>query len=480
MIKWSWQRIRRVRVSRWGWLGAGLVFVGVLGWVPVNWPALATGLGATVVSSGVPGWVTVGGAGVLAAVAISQGIVRSRNRADESRQRQAPLRPMPGWAIWLGLAMVVAVGTLTGWGLVTAFGSGSAQDKAHLEAIKLAGSIAVGTGGAAALVLAARRQRATELGVQQQEQAQRLQERRAADARHDADERRVTELYTAAAPQLASESAPVRMAGMYALERLGQANPDHRQTIVNLFCAYLRMPYTPPEAETPTNAAINDDSHSGQPQQEGLPQPLLLDLAPTLAEAAGLSLDGAEQQRQERQVRRTAQRLLTQHLRPELDDWTTNPDFWGGDDDTGLDLDLAGATLDNWEFMGCWARRVNFMDTHFYGGSAFDEAQFHGSAEFLNARFHDLALFGHVQFHGSAAFYEAQFHGVTVFRGAQFHGFTSFADVWARLDHGHPLTSRWPEGYTVREADPGDGRAGRWGQFVAAEDESTEDQAADA
>jgi hypothetical protein len=68
----------------------------------------------------------------------------------------------------------------------------------------------------------------------------------AADTRHDATERRITDLYTKAADQLGSDKAPVRLAGLYALERLAQDNPEHQQTIVNLVCAYLRMPYRPP------------------------------------------------------------------------------------------------------------------------------------------------------------------------------------------------------------------------------------------
>ena len=36
------------------------------------------------------------------------------------------------------------------------------------------------------------------------------------------------------------------MAGLYALERLGQDNPKLRQTVIDVICAYLRMPYTPP------------------------------------------------------------------------------------------------------------------------------------------------------------------------------------------------------------------------------------------
>ncbi|WP_031171361.1 hypothetical protein [Streptosporangium roseum] len=54
-------------------------------------------------------------------------------------------------------------------------------------------------------------------------------------------------MYTKAAEQLGHAGAAVRLAGLYALERLAQDNPGHRQTIVNVICAYLRMLYTPPE-----------------------------------------------------------------------------------------------------------------------------------------------------------------------------------------------------------------------------------------
>ncbi|MEU9019811.1 hypothetical protein [Actinomadura sp. NPDC048394] len=75
---------------------------------------------------------------------------------------------------------------------------------------------------------------------------QRHQEIATALSDYDAGERRMTDLYTKAADQLGSGKAPVRLAGLYALERLAQDTPGHRQTTVNLICAYLRMPYTPP------------------------------------------------------------------------------------------------------------------------------------------------------------------------------------------------------------------------------------------
>jgi hypothetical protein len=70
---------------------------------------------------------------------------------------------------------------------------------------------------------------------------------------------RITELYTKAVEQLGSEKAPVRLGGLYALERLAQDNKEHRQTIVNVICAYLRMPFSP---RAPTE--IRELAHSAE------------------------------------------------------------------------------------------------------------------------------------------------------------------------------------------------------------------------
>lgn len=146
-------------------------------------------------------------------------------------------RPTPTvswWAVAAAGAVVVAVAWgATSWLLAEA---GRAKDPAaaRVEAIKTGLSIGAGTGGVFALLLAVRRQWHQELT--------------SADTALDASERRVTELYTRAADQLGSDKAPVRLAGLYALERLGQSNPGQRQTIVDVLCAYLRMPYEPPAA----------------------------------------------------------------------------------------------------------------------------------------------------------------------------------------------------------------------------------------
>jgi hypothetical protein len=101
--------------------------------------------------------------------------------------------------------------------------------------------------------------------------------------------------------KLGRDKAPVRLGGLYALERLAQDNPAHRQTIVNVICAYLCMPFSP--------AAPASKSEPGTTQA--------LEVPAAEAEASTLALGDTEIGRwqQERQVRLTAQRILAEHLR---------------------------------------------------------------------------------------------------------------------------------------------------------------------
>lgn len=187
----------------------------------------------------------------------------------------------------LPLAVVTVAGAgagLTWWLLsIAATGPGASV---QIDAIRTGLTAAVGTGGAFALLLAFRRQRSTEIS--------------AVHTIADATERRVTELYTKAADQLGSDKAPVRLAGLYALERLAQDNTGQRSTIINVLCAYLRMPYAPPHLEARWIARRS--SHS------------LLRLL--LHHEIATSPDPAENEKraQEHQVRTTAQRILQKHL----------------------------------------------------------------------------------------------------------------------------------------------------------------------
>ena len=61
-------------------------------------------------------------------------------------------------------------------------------------------------------------------------------------------------VYTKAVEQLGSNKAPVRFDGWYALERLAQDHPAHRQTIVNVIaptCAWRSRPRRQPASRSP-------------------------------------------------------------------------------------------------------------------------------------------------------------------------------------------------------------------------------------
>lgn len=270
------------------------------------------------------------------------------------------------WSVALGVGAAVAVTLL--W----VFLSGAdPADARRLDAIRTASSLVIGAGGAAALLLAARRQRYVELDLEQKE--------------HDADERRVTELYGKAADQLGSEKAPVRLAGVYALERLGQDQPKHRQTIMNLFCAYLRMPYQP-----------------GEDSQEGL-------------------------------VRGAVQGVLESHLRPAVDN-----QFW-----PDMDLNLTGAVVEYFWFRNCLIREGNFSYVTFHAIAAFRDTRFTGRAYFQGSRFTGTADLRQLSFE-RATFRDARFEGEVDFgeepaegRRVDLDGATAVGD----MDH------RWPAGW---------------------------------
>ena len=52
--------------------------------------------------------------------------------------------------------------------------------------------------------------------------------------------------------------------GLYALERLGQANPAHRQTFVNIVCAYLRTPF-----DVSGSTLVRTAAEENRDEQEG-------------------------------------------------------------------------------------------------------------------------------------------------------------------------------------------------------------------
>ncbi|MCP3800561.1 pentapeptide repeat-containing protein [Allokutzneria sp. A3M-2-11 16] len=318
------------------------------------------------------------------------------------RQRDKPGRPsyrvLSSTAIWVGAIVLTVVAAGSVWLLLATFGS-DPKSSFRLEIIKAAVTVVVGTGGATALLLAARRQRFVEL---------------------DGTERRITDLQTKAADQLGSDKAAVRLAGLYALERLAQDNPSHRQTIVDVMCAYLRMPYTPP----PERPAALRSTASLRPRRPAWmrPQPISADATTN------------DDRRQEHQVRLTAQRILAAHLEPDprkRGGKPTNPKFW-----PNIDLDLTGATLLEFDLKHCRLRTGTFTSARFIGHAWFDGAAFTKDAWFDRTAFTADVRFGGVTFTGDAWFdgttftKDAWFGEVTFTEEAHFNSTTFTGDAW--------------------------------------------------
>ena len=380
-----------------------------------------------------------------------------------NRRPSEPGRPLSIRAIVVGGVLVSLVGAAAVVALLYFYGGGTDQERAGLDVVRTAGTLVVGTGGAIALLLTARRQRSTELTLEHQRKV-------AAATERDAAEQRITELYTRAVDQLGAEKAPVRLGGLHALERLAQNTPEQRQTIVDVICAYLRMPYTPADDQPPTKDA------------------------PTEAHTR------YEERRQELQVRMTAQRILGAHLRSDARDV-----FW-----TGIDLDLTEAHLHGLNLARChverarfggaqfngdtdfgrtrfskdamfsgvrFHRNVNFMGVEFGEDADFHKAQLGGNVHFMGAQFGGNADFGQAQFDADteftvarfgedADFRGAQFGGVTDFTGAQFGGAAGFDRARARSSPRH----WWPAGWTTRDGRTTEGEAEGWIYLVLVDD----------
>ncbi|MGC4808620.1 pentapeptide repeat-containing protein [Micromonospora sp. DT233] len=309
------------------------------------------------------------------------------------------VRTLRSWVIPAGAAVV---GTVTwvavSWlqGSVPVVGDGVQRAQLRVESIRTGLTIGAAVTAAFALLLAFRRQQ--------------LAERTQQATEYDAGEKRVTELYVKAADQLGSDKAPVRLAGLYALERLAQDNPAHRQSIVEVICAYLRMPYTPPidqPALTPT----------APPPADGAAPATVPTAAPADSDKPAVD------PREERQVRLAAQRILARHLRPTTPDREPHPLYWG----TKVVLDLTEAVLIDLDLTACHLHNATFTKTHFNGDARFGGVTFGGDAGFDGATFSGGAWFGEATFSGGAWFGEATFNGGARFREAAFNGDALFS-----------------------------------------------------
>ncbi|MBF6176386.1 pentapeptide repeat-containing protein [Nocardia blacklockiae] len=286
-----------------------------------------------------------------------------------------------GW-VWTALGSALAVGAVVLWLL---WGGDVA---AHRGAFDLAWKSAASVLAVLATFITVHRFRLNQA-------EHRAKVRSDEFARADAIERRVTELYTKAADQLGSDKAPVRMAGLYALERLAHGHPEHRQTIVSVLCAYLRMPFVLPES--------GDDGPAAQPAVEEL------------------------------QVRKTAQRMLSTHLRHDTE---PPPAHWAD-----MSIDLSGARLVDFSLSRCRLVHARFDGAVFHGETHFHRTEFLGDARFPGATFHGGADFTNAVFHGRAQFFTVTFRSAR-FAEVTLRGHVTTPSGWRLENHPTEPESR--------------------------------------
>ncbi|WP_285688640.1 pentapeptide repeat-containing protein [Actinoplanes sp. NBRC 103695] len=376
LVPWSWWRqgARLATAPGWRWLPVVLMAVGLAGVARRRRAGNATGRRPSTVRA--PLFVHVVGLLLVAVTAAA----------------------LVGIGLWvlLGRPPLVAAGTGRAPGAAAAW---SVQNT--LNAMKIVLSVVAGIGGVVALTVAYRKQGHSEA------------------AEHREDTKLFTERFGKAADELGSDKAAVRLAGVYAMAGLADDWKEGRQRCISVLCAYLRMPYTPPEKDPP---------------------PLAVTAPVGLPLSTAKSADNGEA-RQEQQVRHTVLEVIREHLLPVNADqrsrWHGRRfDIRGatiaGGNLTGIDV--ADDTLIDFEGAMFSGGAVNFGNSSFSGGTVnFGSATFSGgTVNFGNSRFSGGTVnFGSATFSGGTVnFRNSNFSGSTVnFRDSTFSGSTvNFGD----------------------------------------------------
>ncbi|GAT68891.1 pentapeptide repeat domain-containing protein [Planomonospora sphaerica] len=237
-----------------------------------------------------------------------------------------------------------------------------------LDVLKLSFAIVAGVGGVIALVVAYRKQKVTEAAEHRMQAA----EKRADEAHQREATKLFNDRFSTASDKLGHDSPAVRLAGVHALAGLADDAPTRelRQTVIDVLCAYLRMPYKP---------APGDDGDADER--------LLF---------AGL-----------REVRHTIIRIITAHLRA----GAATP--WQGHNFDFTAVVFDGGDFRDAEFSG---GRVTFDDAEFSGGTvSFDRAVFSGGVvTFFYAVFSGgVVTFNDAEFSGGRVIFDR-----TVFYGS--------------------------------------------------------------
>jgi hypothetical protein len=312
----------------------------------------------------------------------------------------------------------------------------------QLDAVKTAFTVGLAAGGTLALLLATRRQWLQErerihtefVAADTADRAERV----AAATERDATERRMTELYVKASDQLGSEKAAVRLAGLFALERLGQNNPGQRKVVVKVITSYLRMPLPRVRAgEESDDGPAPKTADSVEMIQEveidfiDLSGAHLFDFSLSDCHVRSIQMNGAVFEGE----------TLFRNFHCTLM-FAASTVFKGF-------ADFRGAVFEGHAWIS-WAK--------FEGGARFNSDDF-----FAGAQFKQFVSFQHTRFAERTDFSGARFSAGVNFSGAEFNGDPRaiglgdavVEDPDARSPEVGSAPSVWPEGWTVKSRSDG-------------------------
>lgn len=240
--------------------------------------------------------------------------------------------------------------------------------------------------------------------------------RRTDEARHELEsDKAADERFARSVELLGNEADQVRVGALHALAWLADSTPRYKQTVLDVLCAYLRRPFTHPSytrrADDPDQVTTDDSSDS-------------------------LDAD------QERQVRLTAQRLITDLL-----PWGQNPDR------TAYHLDLTGASVEYFRLEGRRIGRLTARRTRFYGITRLSELHASKPALFTSAMFLGRVDLREAEFEGGISFQETTFNAEVAFQGASVSTF---------IDLNTTAPQRQTGTLTITEGTKVKGDANRW------------------
>jgi hypothetical protein len=201
------------------------------------------------------------------------------------------------------------------------------------------------------------------------------------EARHELEgDKAADERFARAVGLLGHEADQVRVGALHALAWLANSTPRYKQTVLDVLCAYLRRPFMHPSYTKSTKhldrVIVDDPSESWEADRE-------------------------------RQVRLTAQRLVTDLLP------------WGQDpDQRAYHLDLTGASLEHFRLEGRRIGRLIGRLARFYGITRLSEVHASKPVLFTGATFLGRLDLHDAQFDGGISFQDTVFCDEVDFQGA--------------------------------------------------------------